>query len=170
MGDWPRLVNLRRCARAASVDSGEANNTTFALYNNSLGPELILVWQINYYSAAGNPIQLSYQQMGPLGTVSSTVNVVPGDAPPPGILSSGDSLTVFSPDFFLGAVVVTQGWPATFPLAVLLPGWSLVIQNQGGGVAENGVSVFWEGILSKYFDRVHTMAQLELDLIAQSGG
>lgn len=29
--------------------------------------------------------------------------------------------------------------------------------------------IFWEAILSKYFDRVHTMAQLELDLIAQSG-
>ena len=169
MGDWPRLVNLRRCARGYIVDSGEATNTTIALTNNSLGPELILVWQIGFPSSGGNIPQVSYQRGLGLTTGGVVQPIVPGDAPPPGLLQSGDVATAFPFDWQWRNSTPLPLWPATFPFAVLQPGWSLAIQ--AGDAPTDGLNmvIFWEAILSKYFDRVHTMAQLELDLIAQSG-
>lgn len=168
MGDWPRLVNLRRCARAAISDTGEATNTTIGLFNNSLGPELILVWQMGVNEVTIGIPQTSYQQVQPFGTVVPTVSVVPGDAPPPGILSSGDSAVLYTPDYYPSIAAGAPGWPATFPFAVLQPGWSLITQIVGGGTGALSVCFFWEAILSKYFDRVHTMAQVELDILAES--
>ena len=168
MGDWPRLVNLRRCARGLIADSGEATNTTVALTNNSLGPELILVWQVTAPISDGEFVGLSYQnklQMTPGGVIAP---LVPGDAVPPGILQSGDQASLFAADFWMPAAYPAPMWPATFPLAVLQPGWSLAVQTNAVDTAPLTVCFFWEGILSKYFDRVHTMAQIELDILAES--
>ena len=170
MGDWPRLVNLRRCARGMISDTGEATNTTVALTNNSLGPELILVWQTLTAQSSSEPGAVSYQRGLALTPGGIVQPVVPGDAPPPGVLSSGDLAVAFTPDWILPSAAIAYQWPATFPFAVLQPGWSLVVQELLTPTGDMTVQFFWEAILSKYFDRVHTMAQLELDLIAQSGG
>lgn len=164
MGDWPRLVNLRRCARGYIVDSGESTNTTLALFNNSASSELILVWQLVsgiLHSVALSP---SYQQGLALSVGGTVAAIVPGDAPPPGVLTSGDSPTAFDADF-LPSAGFTPYWPATFPFAVLQPGWSLAIQNVAGNpTGALDASFFWEAILPKYFDRFYTHQLLEIEL------
>jgi hypothetical protein len=169
VGDWPRLVNLRRAARAFIFDTGEATNTTITLFNQSLGPELLLVWQIGSLQGAQQNLSISHQQLQPLANVAKTQPIVPSDAPPPGILSSGDQPTFYTPDYVFQMNDAPIGWPATFPFAVIPPQWAMVIQYAFGGEASLGVTIWWEAILEKYFDRVHTYSQLELDLIVQSG-
>jgi hypothetical protein len=166
-GDWPRLVNLRRCARAAAFPPQNTDNDTIALYNNSAAAELLLVWNVNGASIEA-AVGTSYQQIGPLATQSTTVAVVPGDAPPPGILSTDDIVTLYPPDFYIGIPTAGFGWPATFPFAVLLPGWSLVFQLFGGGAYLGGISLWWEAILPKYFDRIHTPMMIDLAIQQQS--
>ncbi len=170
MGDWPRLVNLRRCARGYVPVSAGDGNTTIALTNNSLGPELILVWQIWEPTPNGGDVFTSYQQIDPMEVVFPAQPIVPGDAQPPGILSGYSQATAYTPDFDLGNAQFSSRWPATFPFAVLQPGWSLCFQNAGGGEDSLGMALWWEAILSEYFDRVHTFRQLELDLILKQGG
>jgi hypothetical protein len=169
MGDWPRLVNLRRCARCHAVDTGEANNTTIALTNDSLGADLVLVWQMASDTTGGGTLQVSYQQMPPMGTLIPVQSVVPGEGRPPGVVSSGDQPNAFTPDWQPLGQFGEAYWPATFPFAVLLPGWSLVFQPAGGGNGQFGVNIFWEGILEKYFDRFYTHAFLEVILATQGG-
>jgi hypothetical protein len=162
-GDWPRLVNLRRCARAAIPAPGESNNDTIALFNNTASSELILVWGIGG-GALTSSVGCSYQQIGPLATTTFTAAVVPGDAPPPGILSTDDIATLYNPDFYFPGVTAPVDWPSTFPFAVLQPAWSLVFQILGGGSNGFGLALFWEAILPKYFDRFYTHALLEIEL------
>lgn len=169
MGDWPRLVNLRRCARGRIIDQGEDTNTTLSLYNDSLGPELILVWQVMQDVASLQALQFSYQKIGPYGTKGVVQPIVPGDARPPGILSAGDDATLYTPDFVSTSTLYGFPWPATFPFAVLQPGWAFIMQSFGNPTTGIGADLFWEGILSEYFDRVHTFRQLELDIIARQG-
>lgn len=164
MGDWPRLVNLRRCARGRIVDSGEMTNTTIALTNNSSAAELLLVWQFVADTTADDPAQFSYQQIAPMDTSGVVQSVVPGDALPPGLLTSGDQPTAFTPDFAPAAFPNNDYWPATFPFAVLPPGWSLVLQPVGGGTGGISANFWWEAILSKYFDRMHSALCVELEL------
>ncbi len=168
MGDWPRLVNLRRCARGYIADSGEANNTTLALTNNSAAAELLLVWQVLPGANFGSPAQVSYQQriagLSPAGNMEA---IVPGDALPPGILQSGDQPTNFPGVTWDPAAQLY--WPATFPFAVLLPGWSLVLQSAATAPTSGlDVNIFWEAILSEYFDRMHSALCVELELRADS--
>ena len=162
-GDWPRLVNLRRCGRAAIIPPSEHDNDTIALFNNTASSELILVWQANGASV-GAAVGASYEQIGPLATTTFTAAVVPGDAPPPGILSTDDITALYTPDWYIGLPTTGPGWPATFPFAVLQPQWSLVFQPVGGGVNMGGISLFWEAILPKYFDRFYTHQLLEIEL------
>jgi hypothetical protein len=164
VGDWPRLVNLRRCARATAYDGGESTNTTVALTNNTASSELILVWQL-YGIGAGFPLQTTYLQgVPPFSTVVPVAALVPGDAPPPGIVSQGDYPSILPADFVFGIGSLPTPWPATFPFAVLQPNWSLVIQSFGGGTGSVQAALFWEAILPKYFDRFYTHQLLEIEL------
>jgi hypothetical protein len=151
------------------VDTGEANNTTIALTNDSLGADLVLVWQMAVDSVINSSLQVSYQQMPPMGTLIPVQPVVPGEGRPPGVVSSGDQPNAFTPDWQPANQWLESFWPATFPFAVLLPGWSLVFQVIGGGTGGVGVNIFWEGILEKYFDRFYTHAFLEVILATQGG-
>ncbi len=169
MGNWPRLVNLRRCARGHIFNAGTATNTTIALHNVSSGAELLIIWQLGTDNASLYSLQTSYQQGYFLAQGGVVQAIVPGDAPPPGDLSSGDSPTAFAADWETSGVLYGSPWPATFPYAVLQPGWSLVCQVQGGGPKPLGVSFMWEAILPKYFDRFFTHQYLEIELALQGG-
>ncbi len=164
MGDWPRLVNLRRCVRGTIVDSGEDTNTTVALFNSSPAPELLLVWQYSDQSAE-DQLGFSYQQgmlgLAPGGTIQQ---VMPTDGIPPGILVSGDQATAFNSDWLNPTIKVNSAWPATFPFAVLPPGWALVVQNPNNPTDSITISFYWEAILSEYFDRMHSALCVELEL------
>src|SRR5271155_660462 len=99
MRPWTRQIDLRRCARGRIVDAGEATNTTIALFNNDASSQLILVWQFSADGAQVAQSQFSYQQIHPMANLGTVQALVPGDGPPPGLLTSGDQPTVFTPDF-----------------------------------------------------------------------
>lgn len=157
-------MNLRRCARARILDAGESTNTTLALTNNSASSELILVWQLLTDGMDSGVFQCSYQQIAPFVTNGVVQAIVPGDAPPPGLLTSGDWPTVFPADWSPPNSADGTYWPATFPFAVLQPAWSLVMQVSGGGTAPLSANIFWEAILPKYFDRFYNHQLLEIEL------
>ena len=164
MSSWPRLVNLRRCARGQLNDAGESTNTTLSLFNNSASSELILLWQLSEAFPNGGSFQMSYQQARPYSTAGVVAAIVPGDAPPPGLLTQGDDPNVYTPDWAPAGMSQGFYWPATFPLAVLQPGWALVAQPVGGGTGAIGLVYFWEAIIPKLFDRFYTHQLLEIEL------
>jgi hypothetical protein len=168
MSNWPRLVNPRRCARAVAIDTGEATNTTVALLNNSPAPDLLIVWQI-YGTQSGNALQTAYQQgLAPLANPYPIQPIVPDEAVPPGVVTSGDFANPIVPDQVLDIGGLSIYWPATFPFAVLKPGWSLVVQGFGGGMPGLTCSFFWEAIHPELFDHIYMGPTIEEILALQS--
>ena len=164
MGDWPRLVNLRRCARGAVPTATVTTNGTAVLYNNTASSELILVWQLTTIGVDDPPLFISYVQGERPTTLATVEAIVPGDAPPPGLLGYLDDPTTYSPSFAMAVAQPAPYWPGTFPFAVLQPNWGLVMQNAATDAAVPSVSLFWEAILPKYFDRFYTHQLLEIEL------
>ena len=156
MRQWTRQIDLRRCARGFIMNPGTATNTTLALTNNSVSAELLLIWQVEPGNVFGSTLQTSYQQtlsgLTPGGFIEP---LVPSDAPPPGVLSSGDEPIQFQYSWFQVASALI--WPATFPFAVLNPGWSLVFQ-QASTVPTIGadVNIFWEAMKPEIFENIYT--------------
>jgi len=164
MGDWPRLVNLRRCARGSVPFTNVSTNGTSVLYNNTASSEFILVWQLQLIEVDAPPLGISYVQGEIPTTLVPVEAIVPGDAPPPGLLGYLDDPTIYPPTWQQTPTVNQTYWPATFPFAVLQPNWSLVMQNNSVDTPTPSVNLFWEAILPKYFDRFYTHAILEIEL------
>lgn len=164
MGDWPRLVNLRRCARGAVPLATVSTNGTAVLYNNTASSELILIWQLQLLAVDNPPLGIAYVQGERPSTLVPVEAIVPGDAPPPGLLGYLDDATAYPPTWLQYNNVNQTYWPATFPFAVLQPNWGLVMQNTGADTSVPSVNLFWEAILPKYFDRFYTHQLLEIEL------
>lgn len=164
MGDWPRLVNLRRCARGAVVSTNTSTNGTAVLYNNTASSELILVWQLQLISVDTGPFGIAYVQGERPTTLSPVEAIVPGDAPPPGLLGYLDDPITYPPTWLWNDAANLPYWPATFPFAVLQPNWGLAMQNASTDTTVPSVNLFWEAILPKYFDRFYTHQLLEIEL------
>lgn len=169
MGNWPRLLNPRRCAFGRIVDAGESTNTTVALTNNSTGSENLLVWQLSNDVMTGAVSAFSYQQIAIMGTLGVVTAMIPGEAVPPGILSSGDQPAAFPVMWAPGAIAQGFPWPATFPMFVLLPGWSLVMQNIATAGGAVGVDIMWEAIKPELFDHIYMGPTLEEILESRNG-
>jgi hypothetical protein len=110
------------------------------------------------------PLSMAYQQGVTLTPGGVTAAIVPGDAPPPGVLSAGDQANPIDGDFaFIGQV---GGYPGfyVYPMAVLQPNWALVFQGAPANTGALGLCLFWEAILPKYFDRFYTHQLLEIEL------
>ena len=165
MGDWPRLVNLRRCARGAVPTATVTTNGTAVLYNNTASSRAD-----SRMAADDNRGRRRPAVSSPMFKVSDRTTlvpceaIVPGDAPPPGLLGYLDDPTTYSPSFAMAVVQSAPYWPATFPFAVLQPNWGLVMQNAATDATVPSVSLFWEAILPKYFDRFYTHQLLEIEL------
>ena len=140
-------VNLRRCARGYINAIATAQFVTGLLSNPSGTVEYLLVWQLSEVPFNSQTVGLSYQQISALGTTYKTQPIVPTDAPPPGILSSGNLTTSFTPDFsFATPAEVSDPWPFPLPLAVIPPGWSLAMQTGISGGGPLSVRLYWEAI------------------------
>src|SRR5271163_3896820 len=144
MRQFIRQFDLRRCARGIISDQGEATNTTLALTNNSNASELILVHANAGDGLNQQPNFLAYRQGLTLTPGGNITAIVPGDAPPPGVLSSGDLLEPITPDWPNPTLTFTTPGFMVFPYAVLLPGWALVFQQVANYNGPLGVSIFWE--------------------------
>lgn len=136
--------NLRRSARGRILDAGEATNTTAALTNNSLSPHILKVWKPQSNRAGGGALLCSYQRIDIFSTLGVVAPIVPGDPAPPGIISAGDLPAAFPADWIFTDGTNLVPWPATFPFAVLLPGWSLVVQNMTTPTDPIDISFWWE--------------------------
>lgn len=149
-------INLRRCARAYVDAVNHAPNTTIRFTNNTASAELLLVWDIGAGIEISNPEFVAYSQGAPFATTVTAQTFVPQEPVLPGVVSHGSLPSAITPIWAIPAgsgIVSTLN--RTNPFAVLLPGWSLDIQNDGAGAANIGLQIMWEAILPAYFDLIY---------------
>lgn len=149
------LVNLRRCARGLTLNLGTAHHTTLQLYNNSNSAELLLLWQVLPISTGEPNCFVGYNQIPVFAGATAGACMMPGDALPPGLLASGDTLALLPFDSALTPTSIAFAWPATFPLAVLPPGWSLTFQNATLATGGIGLAFVWEAMLPARFHALY---------------
>lgn len=132
------------------------------LFNDSRGPELLLVHAIEVSNTSGNdgPQGVGYFY-GSSGTSQANIPIFPGQAVP-GVILFDDTTTIYTPDFYFGFNLVANpnlnqfenGWRHEYPFAILPPGWSLVVQNTIAGNVGNA-EFFWEAIEAERFEAMY---------------
>jgi hypothetical protein len=152
-----RYKNFRpRQALLGSRTTGTpVNLATVALFNNTLGPHWLVVRDATIVGQASALVNLSYRQ-GQIWTTSGIVsNMCNLDAQLPGTMGSIDTATVYTAMYAVGLPNGLYFWQHELPLAVVAPGWSLVIQEE---VAAQGMtaSLVWEAIFPEELDWLFT--------------
>lgn len=144
-----RRVNLFRCAyaQAIALGTGAQPSSQVALYNNSTGPDLLLVHMITcgILGSTSDSIVCAQGSIG--GTPATVFPMVTDEAPIPGIVSSSLTQAIITEQFWL----VNTGPGKTdyfagggLPARVLRPGWSLIVQD--GNALVLSVSFLWEAV------------------------
>ena len=119
----------RQAARGSITPATNVNYPTAALYNDSSGPQLLMVRLVSCVSPNGGTMGLIAQQ-GTIGAAGGIISpFVSGEAKPPGALYALDGAALVVSDFVMATY--TGSWPenGAMPVAVLQPGWSLVAQS-----------------------------------------
>lgn len=140
----------RRCARGTIEVSSDSNTYPVAyLFNNSTGPELLVVRDMQPWS--GTPTTTgtdigTYYLHGTTGSQGGTITpLVPSQAILAGQLWGDKIADPFTPaDYLFGGFEVTaSGWIHDFPFAVLEPGWSLAlfVDNKNSDVQ---IAFYWQ--------------------------
>lgn len=102
-----------------------------ALYNNSQGAELLVVWFWSLSPDGANLGGIGVFKGKPPGSAVTPSPLVTDEAIYAGQLVQLDTTTVYARDFVTGFTAVPQGdLSPMLPWAVLQPGWSLVLQDQ----------------------------------------
>jgi hypothetical protein len=138
----PRL-NPYRCARGGVGPFTSTNLATISVFNNSKGPELVIVWFLEYFTNATTIYLGSINQS--LGTVQTTIApLVTGNTVFAGQLFKLDTATVLPKDlaFELNPILQNTLIPR-LPWAILQPGWSFFMQSDTSGSALSG-SFIWQ--------------------------
>ena len=144
----------RQAARGQGSISGVVNRPTVSLFNNSTGPYVIMVRWFSWIPVSNQLLITGYLQGTPPGTLQTVVPLVPGDATPTGQIFASDSATLITTDFtWQGQVNFPVVYPATFPLAVLLPGWAWITQGPAAATPWT-VGFFWEWIAIDELDYI----------------
>lgn len=142
----------RQGARALRVQPTPVNKATIQIQNNSLGPELLVIRDLELVATAADTVQTSFQP-AIAGTTAGTVSpMIFGDATPAGAISGIDTATVFAGDFAMG--INSTGlwqWFHEWPFAVLQPGACLILQNTVTAHALT-CSAVWERIAPEELD------------------
>lgn len=138
-------VNPLRCMRGALTTAPPTNISVIGLFNNSTGAHLINVLGVGQNPSKGTTIGF-YVTKTRLTTQNSGVvtPVVTDEAPGPGQIDNDDlaspqTVDYFSPD----AAFATLELANRYPLAVLRPGWSLVVVGINS-FQPIGVCFYWE--------------------------
>jgi len=142
---------INRAATAQVPLFTPTNTGEICLYNNSTGPHVLVVWDIvenaGVSGIASGYLVAQSQLTTPVGT---GVSIITGEPTPVGITSSGDLAT---PD------VVTVDYPAApsvpactlpMPLAVLRPGWSIIVVFSTAASAFGG-TFFYQWLWAEEF-------------------
>lgn len=142
----------RQAARGQGFISGPTNYGTVALWNSSTAAQIMVVRALRVLTSSQDTPSVCYLQGSIGGTAGVVQPLVPGDAAPPGKITSLDDATQITPDWWFS--LPSSGddwWPHNFPFAILLPNWSLVVQ--ANSKAENcRVSFLWESITEDQLD------------------
>lgn len=148
----------RQAARGSITLGNVTNYSTVALFNSSSGAHYLVIRDYEtIFADPGGLTSIGYVQ-GQLGTAGGVKTpLVPGEAVPPGILTSLDSATLLTLDWplpWMGGAMNNSSawWPHNFPFAVLPPGWSFVLQDNAVGSGLAQLNVMWEAILADELD------------------
>jgi hypothetical protein len=127
------------------------NLATVSLFNNSPGPQALMVRDVNLSSTAGDLIRAAYVP-GAVGTTSGIVSqMIPTDGLQAGFLASIDTATVFNGFYIVTAVQGAFTWYHDFPFAIVPVGFSLVFQNTTAAHAMS-VALIWETVAEDQID------------------
>jgi hypothetical protein len=137
-------INPLRCARGLLPSQTPTNFGATGLFNND-NSRLLKVWQITGNPATANAgliaVTLTRLANHNVGIISP---VVTGEGSPPGQIDWDDLAAVPSSDYGLQeAAGVFPGIVASAPIAVLRPGWSLLIVRPTAATAFAD-GFFWE--------------------------
>lgn len=141
----------RQAAFITGSISGAANNSDVILYNNSRGPQTLVLRDLRVISGAGSEVFLSMQH-GTVGTLLSTAvpkTMWPDQATPPGQIYTLDDATDLSSNFGLGCPNAgVPMWQHDFPFGIIPPNWSLIFQQSSA----LGLSILYEAVFSDELD------------------
>jgi hypothetical protein len=145
--------HARRMMRAAGVQGNATNRATFGLFHDGTGSRVIVVRDFNFSANTSVLWNLSVQQLDLAGTALTKNPLVVGDAPSIGKPTYLDTATVYAPDYVVALLANTQGyWNHDFPFAVLLPGWSLIIQSNTNATGAPRLGFIWEAVDAEELD------------------
>lgn len=141
-----RSFRPRQALRGFKASGVPTNLATIGLYNNSTGPQVIMVRDVQLSGTANDVVALSYQPLQLGGTIGKVQIFDSSGAPQAGLINGVDTATVYAPDyeFALGSFGNFQ-WDHDFPIGLLIGGVSIVFQCTTAAHALN-VSVMWEAI------------------------
>ncbi|HEY2108236.1 MAG TPA: hypothetical protein VGH29_20725 [Candidatus Binataceae bacterium] len=133
---------------------GATNTPIVSLFNDSTGPELLVVRALRVVSSTGALSTSDFAQQGELGTEygQPVLPLVPSMAAPPGTIYVADVTSVpqINGYNFTGPQSIDVFWEQDFPLAVIEPGWSYGLI---GSIGKNlQVSFVWEHIFADELD------------------
>jgi hypothetical protein len=136
----------RQAMRGFKATGVPTNLATIGLYNNSTGPLVLVVRDVQLSGTANDVVALSYQPLQLGGTTGKVQAFDSSGAPQSGLVNGIDTATVYAADyqFALGSFGNFQ-WTHDFPLALLIGGVSLVLQCTTAAHALNA-AVLWESI------------------------
>jgi hypothetical protein len=137
--------NPLRCARGAIATQTLSAVGVVALFNSSGSSQLIVVWNIATQHMGGDALQISVQRNRLTNQNAGVISpVLVDESAPPGQIDWDNLAAAPDPDYYMtpqtgdGAVV-----PLSKPIAVLRPGWSLVVCEPTSD-AFPVVSFYWE--------------------------
>jgi hypothetical protein len=127
------------------------NNATVALYNNSAGPQYLVVRSMSLVAAANQQGRFAFTQ-GQTWTVSgSQIPIIPTEAALPGTIGSVDTATNFGQFFPFTAASGYWTIQQDIPFCILPPGWALIIQLVTAAQSLNA-GIVWETIFAEELD------------------
>jgi hypothetical protein len=162
-------IDYRRVAYGGGLAGAIASQFGFLqLFNNSPSVEYLLVRNWNVFTATADPYFAIVTQTNLAGTAQPIVAGMPTEAPPPGIVSVGASLTAITTGWlYYPASTVSGGWPFDYPFALVPPGWYFTTQCQAANVNAR-LAVWWQAIKPEQLDP-DRLELADFALAAQNG-
>jgi hypothetical protein len=123
-------IRIARMGRSAYQSGTPTNLATHTLFNNSSGPNVLVVMRVSVWIATADLV-VGGVTRAPAGAALGAVSpFVTGGQPPAGLHYYADTASALTPvDFIPGPVTALNVWDLSFPLLALQPGFGFVIQN-----------------------------------------
>ena len=151
-----RHVKPSRCAYAQNGQAAVAAVYSFiALYNDSPAPYVLAVhdWQVlRVASTFTEGFAVIHGQIG--SGARQGQPVVSNRQRMPGIVTAGTLAALNTTSFYPSGITNNDGWHHEFPMVVLTPGWSLVMQLGTVNAALAG-SFWWQVLTPEELDEMY---------------